>query len=234
MPYRYISILPATTIYNEVLSRCGVDSIEEGWLYQKEFLQPNLSLLYGADSVDGYDNFMPERVSKVLSKLATEQTLHGNSVVQAPGSVQEKINGVIENRSLYKFLNIRFVVSGYPIHHEDFRLVSERQIGACKTPIYLYELSGYMPRYYVAAAKPQSYDSISVLNQIKPQYEARKTILNVQITEDGYLMIGNAFLSDYIITVNGQKVEPELVMDIFMGLPLKQGAHTIEIIFPAW
>jgi len=234
MPYRYISILPATTIYNEVLSRCGVSSIEEVWLYQKEFLQPNLSLLYGVDAVDGYDNFMPERVSKILSQLATEQTLHNDSVVQASGSVQEKIEGVIINRSLYKFLNIRYVVSGYPIIHEDFKLVSERQIGACKTKVFLYELSDYMPRYYVTTVKPQSYDSVPVITQIEPQYETRKTILNVQTSKDGYLVIGNAFLADYVVTLNGQDVKPEPVMDIFMGLPLKQGTHTIEMDFPAW
>ncbi len=234
MPYRYISILPATTIYNEVLSRCGVSSVEEVWLYQKEFLQPNLSLLYGIDAVDGYDNFMPERVSKILSQLATEQTLHSDSVVRASGSVQEKIEGVIKNRLIYKFLNIRYVVSGYPIIHEDFKLVSERQVGSCGTKVYLYELSDYMPRYYVTTAKPQSYDLLPVIAQIKPQYEERKTVLNVQNTKDGYLVIGNAFLADYVVTLDGQNVKPELVMDIFMGLPLKQGVHTIEISFPAW
>ncbi len=229
LPFRIASILPGATIYNEVIVRCGKDRIKDIFPYQKELLQPNINMLYNIDSIDGYDNFMPERVSKILATLGTEQTLHTDSLSMASMSIEAKMSEIGKKYDVYRFLNTKYIISAYPIYHENINLIDEYYFGDCKLPVKVYEVNNVLPRYFTVRALPNSYVDIQPLQILEPHYTRLETILNIKNAHEEILIIGNAYLKNYRIFINDIETSYESAYDIYMSVKIPQGDNTIKI-----
>ncbi|MFZ2500429.1 MAG: hypothetical protein WAW90_00365, partial [Minisyncoccia bacterium] len=116
---------------------------------QKELLQPNSSLSFGIDSVEGYENFMPARISNALGYIGSESTAVANPLFLERIPLEQKLQKILSRKNVLKAMNVKYVTSGIPITDSDLSLVKSLQVGHCKNAVYLYELHGVWPRYFV-------------------------------------------------------------------------------------
>lgn len=56
---------------------------------------------------------------------------------------------------------------------------------------------------------------------------------NISVTQDGYFVTSIPYDPGFEITVDGNRVDYELVNQAFIGFPIEKGEHTIEIVYQA-
>lgn len=154
-PYRIFSPLMSTTIYNES-TRCSFDDLgnwdisQEEFLLRRELIEPNLTILYDLESADGYEPYVPVRNSEILGYIGSRfSTTDNNSLDGEKISLEEKILKLSERKNVIKALNIKYVLTTFQVNDSDFKLVYSDVIGECESKIYVYELEGTFPRYFL-------------------------------------------------------------------------------------
>lgn len=260
-PSRVFSLFPGMTEFNELTIACGTTNVHEVMALQKALLTPNMNMLYDIDSVDGYDNFMPERMAQFLAYIGSERATAGQLLSQEPISLEERIGLFADRKNVLRSMNVRYVLSGYEIHDEDFVEVLHTQVGNCNTGVYVYELTDYWPRYFVASSVEavSPYDFDTVISRLHLAHERGKVFVeqmtdgrsqitdgivpvdamidgdtmyfNVSINEDSLLFIGNAWLPGWQATVDGEPAEIIKTNYVYMGVWLEPGTHEVTFTY---
>lgn len=149
--FRIFTPFTGLTLYNELKIKCQNDSDLDELLLQKELLTPNLNMQFGIDSIDGYDNFMPQKMSEAIAYLGSEHTLEGSSLAKERVSMEDRVKKFVARKNILKSMNVRYVISSYEINDADFKKVFSEKVGKCEIPVSIYELSGYWPRNFVTS-----------------------------------------------------------------------------------
>lgn len=146
-PFRVYSVFPAETVYNDSVA-CSL-SPEEKVVLQNELLQPNAPIYFSLDSVEGYENFMPARVSEQLGYIGSESTAVKNPLFLQKLPLAQKLDIIFGRSNALRAFNVKYVVSGMPLSYPTLTFKGSWQLGHCKTPVYLYQLAGAWPRYFL-------------------------------------------------------------------------------------
>ncbi|GEM_PF-2834963 len=166
-PFRVYSLMPNLSTYQVlVLNNSGVTNADQDEFF-KTMLPPNLNIIYGLDSIDGYEVSMPRRTSRILAELLSERAPLGNKVAEARLKPEEKIK-IFENRAnLLRMMNVKYIISAYPLNEKVFKKVFETSATRFHVPIYIYENKNVLLRFYFAkSVKSIEADELKALNQI--------------------------------------------------------------------
>jgi hypothetical protein len=148
-PERHFSIFPGATIYQRQIVGCGELSSQESFQLSSELILPNLNMQYGLDSIAGYDNFMTRRTSELLAYVGSENSVTGNLLADMATSTDNKIAFITKRKSLLRMMNVKYLISSFPIDDSAINKIWSEKVGKCAVPVAVYELADYWPRYYL-------------------------------------------------------------------------------------
>ncbi len=145
--------------------------------FNKEMINPNLNILYNIDSIDGYDNLMPKRHSRLLAYLGSERSTFGEKLVDEKITIEEKISKFLSRLSLLSMSNVKYIISSDKLNNQKLRLVFNTKTTSYKIPVYIYENLDMIPRIYFAKnVKFIDKDEVKNFNLlINPEIDFNKT-----------------------------------------------------------
>ncbi len=147
-PFRVYSLMPNLSTYQLlVLNNSGVSDADQNEFF-KTMIPPNLNLVYGIDSIDGYDVSMPRRTARILAELLSEYATLGNKIAEARLKPEEKIKIFESQKNLISMMNVKYIISAYPLNDNIFKKVFETKTTRFRVPIYIYENPDVIPRFY--------------------------------------------------------------------------------------
>jgi hypothetical protein len=147
--YRVYSLFPGMTIFNINTFECPNRSEKFSNVLSKELLIPNRNMDFDIDTLSGYDNFMPKRISHVLNYLGSEQFITEDLGYFKAKTMDQKIELTEKRLNLFRIFNTKYVISHYPINNTDFHLLNNYFISECNIAMYIYKVDGVFPRYFL-------------------------------------------------------------------------------------
>ena len=148
--FRIYSLMPNISTYQLlVLKNSGVNDADQNEFF-KTMLPPNLNLIYGIDSIDGYDVSMSRRTSRILAEVLSERATLGNKVAEARLRPDEKIKIFEERQNILSMMNVKYIISAYQLDEKIFKKVFKTETTRFHIPVYIYENPNVMPRFYFA------------------------------------------------------------------------------------
>ncbi len=151
-PFRVMSVLSGSGLDQKFWTPLAgqytpTDSIE----IQRDLLSVNIGMMYGIDSIDGYNNLMSRRISRALGLLGSYRTTVGESLAYREENIDDKLSEFVSRLPLLSMLNVRYLISLYKLPPApDLKLIDTVSSTRFKIPIYVYENSGALPRFYLA------------------------------------------------------------------------------------
>ena len=115
-------------------------------------------------------------------------------------------------------MNVKYVFSYISIKDADLTPVFSSPIGRCNIPIYIYELQGYWPRYYLGDIK----------HALIPTFSDSTIELNVDAgTSSKTLFMENAYLPRWKATIDGIATPIQVANGIYMSIVVPSGKHHV-------
>lgn len=147
--FRVFTAFAGFTTFDRLDTPYGYDPVHNVELL-KNLLSPNLGMLYGVDVLDTYDNLMDERHSRMLAYLGSDRSLQPTGKLSALDlDFTEKIKLLLDRISLLSALNVKYLISAYPLQHAALRPVVRWEATDYRLPLILYENLNVRPRYYL-------------------------------------------------------------------------------------
>jgi hypothetical protein len=189
-PFRVFSVFGETAIWDES-TKCqwpdlgNWDISRPDFFLRQALLEPNLNIYYGLDSADGYEPYEPVRMGSVVGYLGSRQSVTKTPTL-AIGDLplSAKITRVYERLNLYRQLNIKYLLSYYPLEHQDLSLATTSPIGACGSHIYVYEVSSPWPRYFLTDRVGSLGSSLDFVDQMKTLAANRQPTVMLEALEN--------------------------------------------------
>lgn len=150
-PYRVFSLWPRAESYQRVGSRRGADGASQA-RFALDLLAPNTGLLWGVDTIDGYDNLMPRRLAALLAFAGSERSTAGEALADAASPDSQKLALFLERLPALGRLGVRYLISARPLSHPDLVLLGRDSADSGQLPIYLYRYQNASPLFEFAAA----------------------------------------------------------------------------------
>ncbi len=147
-PYRIFSVLPGFTVFSKLDTPYGYEPADNVRLHQ-ELLAANLQLFYGLESLDGYENLMDRRSSRVIGFLGSDRATVGTGLAKEKLPLEEKLDLIMARLPVLSVFNVKYLISAYPLEHPQLTEVHRWEVTRHKIPLYLYENTGAQPRYYL-------------------------------------------------------------------------------------
>jgi hypothetical protein len=121
-------------------------------ILQKDTLASNHNVLFGIDSIGGYENFETSRMNDILSYLGyeiTPTTSRVGSPRQDRISVGERAKIVFEpqRRGLFSMMNVKFIISSFSLDSYFPKVFSAKTVA--NIPVYIYENPSALNRTYL-------------------------------------------------------------------------------------
>ncbi|TSC96033.1 MAG: hypothetical protein Athens101410_186 [Parcubacteria group bacterium Athens1014_10] len=148
-PGKVFSFLPGFSEFNELSTPYQPD-LEQVFVFQSEFLVPNLGTLYGIKSADGYNSLMPKRYSEILALIGSDRAVTGEKLSALEIPLAEKIVLFKERLNLVDLLGIKYIISTYQMEDENLEEIFQTEATDYKIPIYLYQNKKNLPEIYFA------------------------------------------------------------------------------------
>ena len=172
--YRVFSFGAVTEFREAYWEAGGWEADLQPYIAQREFLQPNLNILYDVPAADGYLNLTPDHLTQVW----------GNE--KGPGFVELLVyktgdrlmarEGFGRLLSLY---NVRYLITLLPFHEDGFEL-----LGVYGSDAYLYENKNVLPRAFVVPSYRLVFDTAAALEaMVAPDFDPEREV--VLLPEEG-------------------------------------------------
>ncbi len=156
-PFRIFAPLNDTALFDES-TRCrfpkysGWDISTDEFALRRELLEPNLPLLYGLESADGYEPYMPSRTADVIGYAGSrfdDANRFGANPNRQSGTIADNLGLFTRRLNVLRMMNVKYVVSHYPLSSTELTLRQSTTVGACESSVFIYELTKPWPRYFV-------------------------------------------------------------------------------------
>lgn len=259
-PFRVYSLLPNLSTYQLVaLGHEGAAEADQNEFF-RTMLPPNLNLVYGVDSIDGYEVSVPRRVSRILAELLSERAPLGNKIAEARLLPEEKIKIFKSRENLLSMMNVKYIISAYPLSEQIFKKVFEMRVTRFNIPIYIYEDKNVLPRFYFAkSVKPIESDELKALDEILTsdinfnntafiecgdkcgtgsegkiidyEYKNGYLRLNTESQTGGWLVFSESYDRGWQTKVNGVTALIYRANYIYQAVRVPSGKNTIEFIY---
>lgn len=145
--FRIYSLLPSLATYQLVVVAQNSNQDDEAE-FLKAMLPVNLNLIYDLDSIDGLETSIPRRVSSLLSELLSERANFGNRIAEARLKPEEKIKIFEARANILAMMNVRYIISAYPLDEKVFKKVFTSRATRFNIPVSVYENRNILPRFY--------------------------------------------------------------------------------------
>jgi len=139
--FRIFRFWPGLSWYHEhgLLSDNYVTQV----ILEKELLFPNINIVYGIPIVDGDDNFMSSRQSRLSAQIGSIRAPQNEDkkwILEESTSLKERLDRFTsaENRSLLSVLGVKYIVTSLPFP-PPFEKVFEASLAGTVIPIYIYK-----------------------------------------------------------------------------------------------
>lgn len=176
---------------------------EDKHLLDNATAEPDINFLYGLDTPTGYDGFVPLTVKNDIASFSS-----------LPIGSQLK--------DALRRMNVKYVFSSVALQDADLTPVFTSLIGRCNTPVYLYELRDYWPRYYLGEIK---HALVPVFSDTAISFDVDAGIAAKT------LYIGNAYLPRWQATVDGIAAPIQVTNGIYMSILVPPGKHLVILTY---
>lgn len=256
-PFRTFQWYPNETINS--LLRTGIHPTgEQGEWLNSQYVQTHLTpLVWGIDTVRGFDNLEPRRYARVLAYLDDIHNVFGSVATADTLPVPTSM------LSLLGMMNVRYFWSVIPVEGGGVTLVSSKNFDYASVPfsIYLYRNSLFLPRVFVPSSievLPKSEESFPTIIDGSANYatksfiecdECDKGILEqhdsieingistqndtVSFTTSSaaahWILISNSFVPGWHAYIDGQEVPIHYANYIYQGILVPAGQHAVSV-----
>src|SRR3989344_2392283 len=187
------------TMPNRSYTGLCVLTYEDNHVLDNATAEPDINFLYGLDTPTGYDGFVPVTVKNDIASLS--------NLPIGP-----------ELKDVLRRMSVKYVFSYISIKDADLTLVFSSSIGRCSIPIYIYELQGYWPRYYLGDIK----------HALIPTFSDSTIELNVDAgTSSKTLFMENAYLPRWKATIDGIATPIQVANGIYMPIVVPSAKHHV-------
>jgi len=258
--FRIYSFIPNLSAYQLIIAAYSGATLSDENEFLKTMLPSNLNLVFGLDSIDGYDVSMPRRTARILAELLSERATLGNKIAEARLKPEEKIKIFESRANLISMMNVKYVISAYPLNGNIFKKVFETKTTRFGVPVYVYENTNILPRFYFAkSVEPIGSDEIKALEKVLASdidfknfaviecgndcgqnsdgkiidydYKNGYLRLNVESRTGGWLVFSESFDSGWQAMVNGSKVPIYRANYIYQAIKVLAGNNMIEFVY---
>ncbi len=178
---------------------------------------------YDLQLVDGVDPLQLADYARYMTK-ASGVPAQGYSVTQPPfatGDPELDNQKYIPNAKLMALLNVRYVVSAYPMETQNLRFLA--QVGQS----YVYENELALPRVWIQKADAPAGEQILS----EPVMAWSPNQIKLTTNGPGRLVLSELDYPGWQVQVDGKVVEGVRVANIFRGVDLQAGKHEVTFTF---
>ncbi len=259
--FRIYSLIPNLSAYQLVTSAYSDATLADENEFLKTMLPANLNLVYGLDSIDGYEVSMPRRTSRILSELLSERAPIGNKIAEARLLPEEKIKIFESRANLLRMMNVKYIISAYPLNEKIFKKVFETKATRFGLPVYIYENTNILPRFYfVKSIKSIESDELVTLDQIlksdinfsaetfiecgnncgdsvslgeitDSEYKNGYLRLNMEIQAGGWLVFSESYDRNWRAKINDSAVPIYRANYIYQAIKVPAGKNVVEFTY---
>ncbi len=183
---------------------------------------PNLNLIHGVASVDGYDQFEPKNILNAMSKVGGEL-----AAGYGAGTDDERRVRLLGNLPQLGLMSGRYIIAGSPLRSAQLHLLSTSSVTSYGMMLYLYEYPKAYPIIYLAAAN---------CTQCVPKAEATPSSIGngyydfaLLLQNPAVLVVSESNLPGWRATLDGQSAPLSLVNGLYLGVQIPQGSHTVHL-----
>ncbi len=234
-PFRIFSPLMDVTMFDES-TRCSFpdlgnwDVSNQDFSLRRELLEPDLPILYGLQSADGYEPYVTARVSDMIGYVGSRSpTTDNHSISGEKISLDEKILQLIARKNIYRAMNVKYLLTLFSISDKDFSLVFSEDVGQCKSKLYIYELQNPYPRYFLTDRIVSVSPTETFISQMEKLSTFNTPTILVESSTTTMSITNQKYVQSVIPTLNtGDKKE--------FALNVPQDAHFFigETLLPGW
>jgi hypothetical protein len=254
--YRLYSFGAVTEFVEAYRKAGGWQGDLQPYVAQREFLQPDLNILYGVPAADGYLNLTPAHLTQVWGNEKVPGFIEG--LFYKSGDRLMAWQGFGKLLSLY---NVRYLITSMPFEGVGFEL-----LGAYDPEAYLYENVNALPRAivvpdYIVADNATAALETMVTPDFDPErqvvllagedqelspsngladtpsfvahaevtrYQPLQVVIETNSNQPGLLVLSDLYYPGWEATVDGQPVPIYEANACVRAVPVDQGAHTVE------
>jgi hypothetical protein len=233
-------------------------SIAQGWegtlepyIYQREFIQPSLNVLYGLSSADGYAQLTPSYVVDLWG----DQN-RGGLIYDLVTVGQGEITPHAPFMKAISMFNVKYVLAPWPLKHPSLKALEAPR------EVFLYENALVMPRAFVVsgyriAATPEDAKAVLLQDTFDPTreaivphafdfqsvptglagsatvrtYEPMKVEIEAAANVEGLLILSDTYYPGWRAFVNGEEKEIVKVNFCQRGVELAPGKSHVTFVF---
>ncbi len=165
---RVFSIGAVTRFLETYMQAGGWEGDLQPYVLQREFLQPNLNILYGVPAADGYLNLTPDDLTQVWGNEKVSGFVE--RLVYRTGDRLFAREGLGRLLSLY---NVRYLITMLPFEEDGFEF-----LGVYGADAYLYENVNVLPRVFVVSDYRLAPDAAGALAaMIAPDFDPQREVV---------------------------------------------------------
>ncbi len=135
---RIFSFLPGFTEYNKLTVPYN-PAPADSFIFQSEFLTPDLNQLYRLEAIDNYNPIMPRRMARILAALGSDRATVGEKLSNLKIPPEEKAQILASRKGLLDLLGVRYIISAIFLPQDKFNKVFETKVSPYGIPIAVYE-----------------------------------------------------------------------------------------------
>ena len=122
--------------------------------YSRQFVPPNLGMMFGVSTQDGYEVLQTRRQALVSTYLGAERRERGVFSDGSQVSDEAMTRQLPERIRFLAAMNVRYLINAFPVANEGLALVKEVPLRIYPdrpdtTSVYLYRVEGALPRAFV-------------------------------------------------------------------------------------
>lgn len=160
-------------LWNQTFLSKGWSDQQEQYLFYRNFMSPNLNLIFNIPQLYGYESFVPKRIRLIEQLSKSGITVDKNELTI--GKASQKV---------LDFSNVRYLTTQYNIKSADWKIVNHVEKDGAK--IFLYENLKYMPHAFIVnnyklATTVNDFSKIVISDDFDPRKSA---ILEEEINID--------------------------------------------------
>lgn len=218
--FRIFSFMPGFSEYSKLVVPYNPSS-QDLFIFQSEIIALNLNSIYGLQSVDGYDNIMPQENAKILSLIGSEYATIGDKLSEQKIPLEEKVKIFLSRLNLLSRQNVKYIISAYQLEGKRLNLVGEVKVTKFKIPIYIYENLDVLPRIHFAGEN-------GVSEIFVREYKGGKIVLEIKTDSLQWLIFRESNLPNWQASIDGEPVQIYTTDYIYQTIKVPAGEHKVE------
>jgi hypothetical protein len=126
-------------------------TLEEGFILNRAMLFANTNMFSRIESAEIYEPLMSRRMARLVALLGSDLVWTEDKLSRSGAPPEELARTLSTRVPIASFLNIRYIVSAYPLDPAHFKKIFETAVTDYRIPLMIYENPAARPRFYFAS-----------------------------------------------------------------------------------